>query len=206
MLKMPEKIEGERVVLVRPYPATFELAKEIFEKIDLSRKTLRVWLSWVDGVKRPEDRFPWLVNQVQTWNKCEGFAYLVRDKKTNVLLGCVDLADCSEKHKTAEIGYWLSDDAVGQGYMTEAVYTLESMAFKKGFNRITIRNDSKNIRSDNIPKRCGYHMEGVSRSLKWSDQWHSFRDINVWSKLKTDWKKQQPKQKEVRHVKNARKN
>ena len=187
MLNMPQKIKSERIVLVRPFPPTFELAKEIFEKIDLSRKTLRDWLAWVDGIKKAEDRLPWLVSQAQTWDKGEGFAYLIRDKKTNVLLGCIDLMDCSEKHKSAEIGYWLSDDAVGHGYITEAVHALESTAFKKGFNRIVIRNDSENIRSDNVPKRCGYYLEGVLRALKWSDYRKSFRDIKVWSKLKSEW-------------------
>ena len=205
-LKMPEKIEAERIILVRPFPPTFELAKEIFAKMDLSRATLRKWLSHIDAMKSPEDRYPWLMAQVQNWEKSESFAYLIREKKTKVLLGGIDLMNCNEKHKSAEIGYWLSDDAVGYGYMTEAVCALEAVAFKKGLNRIVIRNDSKNIRSDNIPKRCGYYLEGVLRALKWSDYWKSFRDIKVWSKLKTEWE-QQNKNKGVKHaVKNARKN
>ena len=66
MLKMPEKIESERIVLVRPNPPTIELAKEIFEKVELSRKTLRDWLPWVAGTKTPEDEYTgWLINWVQ---------------------------------------------------------------------------------------------------------------------------------------------
>ena len=191
MLKMPEKIKSDRIVLVRPYPVTFELATEIFEKIELSRETLRAWLSHVDLTKCPEDRYPWLMNQTQKWKKGEGFVYLIREKKTKALLGGIDLMNCDETHKVAEIGYWLSDDAVGYGYITEAVYALESMAFKNGFNRIIIRTDSKNVRSDNVPKRCGYYLECVMRSLKWSDYWQSFRDINVYSKLRTEWDAQQ---------------
>ena len=202
MLKMPEKIEGERIILVRPFPATFELAKEIFEKVDFSRKTLRDWLPWVDGTKCPKDRYGWLVNGAQkNWETGEGYAYLVRDKKTMALLGVVDLMDCNEKHKSAEIGYWLSDDAVGYGYMTEAIQALESIAFKKGFNRIVIRTDVKNIRSDNVPKRCGYCLEGTARELKWDERTRSFRDINMWSKLKKEWENKGGK-----NVKHARKN
>ena len=191
MLNMPEKIEGKRIVLLRPFPATFELAREIFEKVELSRKTLRDWLSWVDGTKRPEDRMSWLVNGAQkNWETGAGYVYLIRDKKTATLLGVIDLMDCNEKYKSAEIGYWLCDDAVGHGYMTEAVKDLETAAFKKGFNRIMIRTDTKNKRSDNVPKRCGYYLEGTLRSVKWSDRRKSFYDVNVWSKLKKEWKKQ----------------
>ena len=198
MLKMPEKMKGKRIVLLRPYPPTFELAKEIFEKVDLSRKTWRNWLPWVDNTKTPEDEFShWLVNWAQQhWNENKGFAYLIRHKKTNEILGAIDLLRYIEENRSAEIGYWLSDDAVGHGYMTEAVRVLESAAFKRGLNRIVIANDTENIKSANVPKRCGYHLDGIMRQEQWSEELHSFRDMNVWSKLKSEWaQEQKPKNK-----------
>ena len=195
MLNMPEKIESERIVLVRPYPATFKLAKEIFEKVELSRKSLRDWLPWVDGTKTPEDEYTgWLVNWVQKhWDEGCGFAYIIRDKKTNTLLGAIDLMEYDETHKSALIGDWLSDDAVGYGYMTEAVRAVEKTAFELGLNRITITNDTENTRSVNVPKRCGYHLDGVMRKDKWDNRWQSFRDMNVWSKLQSEWLAEQKK-------------
>ena len=195
MLNMPEKIESERIVLVRPYPATFELAKEIFEKVDLSRKTLRDWLPWVDGTKTPEDEYMgWLVDLCEKhWKEGCGFAYLIRHKKKKAVLGAIDLMRYIEQNKSAEIGYWLSDDAVGHGYVTEAVHALESVGFKKGLNRIVIANDAKNTRSVNVAKRCGYHLDGVMRKEQWSERWKSFRDHNVWSKLKSEWLAEQKK-------------
>ena len=194
MLNMPEKIEGVRIVLMRPF-ATFELAKEIFEKVELSRNTLRDWLPWVDGTKSPEAEYTnWLINWVQKhWDEGKGFAYLIRHKKTNAVLGAIDLMNYDETHKSAEIGYWLSNDAVGHGYMTEAVRALETVAFELGLNRIVIGNDTENTRSVNVPKRCGYHLDGVLRQDKWSDQKKSFRDSNVWSKLKSEWLAEQKK-------------
>ena len=194
MLKMPNKIKSERIVLMRPNPPTFRLAKEIFEKVELSRTTLREWLSWVDGTKRPKDRYNWLVNGAQkNWETGSGYAYLIRDKRTLSFLGVIDLMDCSEKHKSAEIGYWLSNDAVGYGYMTEAVKTLESTAFKKELNRIVIRTDTQNIRSDNVPRKCNYHLDGTLRSAKWDKIHKRFCDIHIWSKLKSEWDVQKNK-------------
>ena len=173
---------------MRPFPPTFELAEEIFEKIDLSRKTLRDWLPWVDGTKSPEDNFiGWVVSQARKWKEGKGFAYLIRSKETKAILGAIDLMDCNETHKSGEIGYWMSDDAVGHGYMTEAVRALESKAFQHGFNRVVIKNDTQNTRSVNVPKRCGYHLDGVLRQERWDARWQSFRDSNVWSKLKSEW-------------------
>lgn len=195
MLNMPEKIESERVILIRPFPATFELAKEIFTKVDLSRNTLRDWLPWVDGTKTAEDEFSgWLINwSKKHWEAGNGFAYVIRNKENNALLGAIDLMEYNDTHKSAIIGYWLSDDAVGHGYMTEAVRSLESVAFKLGLNRVVITNDTKNIRSINVPKRCGYHLDGVLRKEQWSERWKSFRDSNVWSKLKSEWEAEQKK-------------
>ena len=142
----------------------------------------------MDGTKRPEDRYSWLVNGAQkNWETGEGYAYLIREKKTLSLLGVIDLMDYHEKHQSAEIGYWLSDDAVGYGYMTEAVKSLEATAFNKGLNRIMIRTDRQNIRSDNIPKRCGYFLEGMFRADRWDEKHQRFADIHIWSKLKSEW-------------------
>ncbi|MBQ4472489.1 MAG: GNAT family N-acetyltransferase [Alphaproteobacteria bacterium] len=195
MFKMPQKITSERIVLVRPYPPTFKLAEEVFEKVELSRETLQKWLPWVPGTKTPEDEYThWLVNWAQQhWNEGHGFAYLIRDKKTKAVLGAIDLMQVDEVNKSAEIGYWLSNDAVGHGYMTEAVRALESVAFKLGLNRIMIGNDTENTRSVNVPKRCGYHLDGVLRQDKWSEALQSFRDSNVWSKLKSEWLVEQKK-------------
>ena len=195
MFKMPQKITSERIVLVRPYPPTFKLAEEVFEKVELSRETLQKWLPWVPGTKTPEDEYThWLVNWAQQhWNEGHGFAYLIRDKKTKAVLGAIDLMQVDEVNKSAEIGYWLSNDAVGHGYMTEAVRALESVAFKLGLNRIMIGNDTENTRSVNVPKHCGYHLDGVLRQDKWSEALQSFRDSNVWSKLKSEWLIEQKK-------------
>ena len=56
-----------------------------------------------------------------------------------------------------------------------------------------IANDAKNTRSVNVAKRCGYHLDGVMRKEQWSERWKSFRDHNVWSKLKSEWLAEQKK-------------
>ena len=192
MLHMPERIESDRIVLVRPYPPTPELANEVFQKIDLSRKTLSEWLGWVDATQKPED--VWLVNgSHENWEKGCGYAYLIRDKKTNAVLGAIDLMKCNEKHKSAELGTWLSSDAVGHGYAAEALRALEKTAFEQGFNRLVICNETQNIRSVNVPKRCGYHLEGTLRSCRWNEKRQAFCDVYIWSKLKTEWEAEQAK-------------
>ena len=194
MLKMPKKIKSDRLVLESAYPPSFALATEIVKKATPSYPTLRQWLPWPDKVKLPEDEYKYLVNWVQKhWEEGSGFAYVVRNKDTKDFAGLIDFFKYDEKSKTSEIGYWLIDEAVGHGYITEAVRVIEKTVFKQGVNRIQIRTDTRNIRSLNVPKRCGYHLDGIIRAAGWADYFQDYRDENVFSKLKSEWDAEQTK-------------
>ena len=84
----------------------------------------------------------------------------------------------------------MSNDAVGHGYMQEALKILEKEAFNAGLNRIWLWNDTQNIRSVNVTKRLNYHLDGVMRQDAWDEVHQRFRDTNVWSKLKSEWEKE----------------
>ena len=187
-MNFPERIESERITLKRPFPATLELAEKIYEIVDQSRETLREWLPWVDKTHSASDELEhWLKEWCQKhWEDGIGYAYLIHDKKTDTILGSVDIINVEERDQSGEIGYWLGNHAVGKGYMQEAVQALEKVAFENGINRIVIRNDTMNLRSVHVPQRAGYHLDGVMRQDKWDEFHHRLRDTNIWSKLKSD--------------------
>lgn len=185
-MDMPEKIDAERIFLEKPLPS-FELAEKIFAAVEESRENIRPWLAWTEKTLKPEDSFVFLTDWCQkNWENKTGFTYLIYNKADGCLLGCIDLLDIKEKHKSGDIGYWIRSSAEGKGYMHEAVLALEKAAFDAGFNRITIGNDTRNTRSANVAARAGYHLDGVLRQNRWSEYWQSFVDSNVWSKLKSD--------------------
>lgn len=187
-MEMPEKIVTERLILERPYPATFELAEEIFALVEISRQTLRLWLPWVDETNSAEDEFcNYLCSYcVNNWKNKSGFPYIIRLKETNGLIGGIDLMQVNDRTKSGEIGYWLSDSAVGFGYMQEAVHAVENKGFTLGLNRIVIKNDTQNTRSVNVALRCGYHLDGVMRQDRWNHVLQKLVDTNVFSKLKSE--------------------
>ena len=191
-MQLPEQIESERIILKHPINPTFELAKTLYKIVDESRTTLRKWLPWVDKTNSPEDEFTGFFIGIyqKHWKEGSGVTYLIYQKETNQILGIVDLFHINEKNQSAEIGFWLSDSATGHGYMQEAVRALEKVAFELGINRIVIKNDTLNLRSAHVAKRCGYILEGIMRQDAWDDFHHCLRDTNIWSKLKSEWKKQ----------------
>ncbi len=189
-IEMPQRIETERLVLAIPMPATFQLAEEFFAVVEHSRAKPWRAMSWLKSV---EDAFlVYLINVVQkNWEAKTMFSYLIRDKEINQIVGQIDLKDINEKNFSAELGFWLAPTAVGKGYMTEAIRAVEKAGFEAGLNRIQLRNDTENARSVAVAKRCGYHLDGVLRQVKWSPSFNDFRDLNVWSKLKSEWEAEQ---------------
>ena len=191
-LKMPKKIKSERIILEAAYPPSVALATEIVEKAKPSYGTLRQWLPWPDKIKRPEDEYNYLVNWAKRhWEEGSGYTYIVRDKNTKAFAGLIDFFKYDDKSKTSEIGYWLIDEAVGHGYITEAVRVIEKTVFEQGVNRIQIRMDTRNKRSEMVAIRCNYQLDGTIRAADWAEYFQDYRDEYVYSKLKSDWKKEQ---------------
>ena len=184
---MPEKIVSERVILQAAKNPTFKLAEEIYAAVDKSRENLKQWLPWAETTLSAEDEFSYLSDLCNKhWQEGTAFAYLIRDRQNSDFLGVIDIISVNEKNKTAEIGYWLSSDAEGKGYMSAALKALEPEMFKAGINRIEIKNDTKNLRSANVPKNAGYHLDGVLRQDRWSENRQCFTDTNIWSKLSSE--------------------
>ena len=125
----------------------------------------------------------------KNWKEGKGYAYIIRENISGRLVGSVDFFDIDAKNKCGGIGYWLGSEFVGNGYMHEAVLLLEKEIFAQGFNRIFIGNDTRNIRSANVAKRAGYHLDGVLRQDRWSEIESCFVDTNVWSKIRADFEK-----------------
>jgi RimJ/RimL family protein N-acetyltransferase len=62
--------------------------------------------------------------------------------------------------------------------------------FAQNTTRLIIQNDIENMGSVNVPKRLGYHLEGIARADFYSEYLGSYRDIYTWSKLHPNIEKQ----------------
>ena len=188
-MDFPEKIIGQKVTLERAKP-TFALATELYAVVETSRESLLPWLPWAQKNHAAEDEFDYLLNWCEKNRKDNvGCAYIIRENVSGRLVGTVDFFSADEQNKSGEIGYWLGSAFVGNGYMDNAVALLEKEIFNQGFNRIVIGNDTRNIRSANVAKRAGYHLEGVLRQNRWSEIESCFVSTNIWAKIKDDLKK-----------------
>ena len=62
-----------------------------------------------------------------------------------------------------EIGYWLAENAQGQGLMTEAAGALSRVALQFAFAPfVAICCDPANLRSKGVPRRLGFELAGLT--------------------------------------------
>ena len=102
-----------------------------------------------------------------------------------MLVGMVSLHNINYIMHTAAIGYWLDEDNVGRGIITDAVKTMIRYAFDElAINRIEIRAAVGNIKSRAIPERLGFRQEGILRQAECVNG--IFMDMAVYVLLKSD--------------------
>ena len=83
-----------------------------------------------------------------------------------------------------EIGYWIAADAVGQGFATELTAVLTRVGFEHfGLDRIDIRVDPENERSEKVPRKLGFTHEATLRRRLPTKRGSDLRDVNVCTML-----------------------
>ncbi len=87
-----------------------------------------------------------------------------------------------------EIGYFVDKDHEGQGYVTEAVRTVLEFVFNHlQAQRVSLRCNDTNLRSQLVAERCGFTLEGCLRQ----DRRHadgSFSDSLIYGLLRGEWR------------------
>lgn len=185
MSKFKSELSGKRLTLKRNKP-TIKTSAQIFKVIDENRKHLLPWFPWAKTERRVEDLLNYLMETEKKFKVGETVNYGIYLGKDYI--GNLGIFNINKKNKSAEIGYWLSEKHLRQGYMSEAVGILEKEFFLNfGLNRIQIKCDERNIPSTGVAKKCGYLFEGKNREDVYSDYYRDFRTTLVFSKLKKDY-------------------
>lgn len=139
---------------------------------------------------RPDPR-----ESVQVWQKtvtalpsAEAVAFAIVDLARDEAVGGTTLFDYSEAHRRVEIGYtWLAKSAWRTPVNTECKFLLLRHAFETlGCNRVQLKTDSRNERSQAAIARLGAVREGVLRAhMVMPDGW--LRDSVMFSITAPEW-------------------
>lgn len=113
----------------------------------------------------------------------DGFAIL--DAETGSFLGMAGLVSIDRDADQGEIGYIVDREARGRGIATRALALVTGYALGEvGLERVALHIATGNEASIRVAERCGYHREGVLRSLYLKPGRRA--DFAVYSRLPTD--------------------
>lgn len=176
-MPVPYRIETPRLVIRNYHPAD---AAQLKQAVDESLAHLLPWMPWAQN--EPE---PLMIKQQQLrffraqFDLDTDYVFGIFNASETQLLGSTGLHKRSREHRL-EIGYWIRTQAVGKGYVTEAVQALVYAAFRyHGVKGIDICCDPRNQASYAVAQRCGFtHKETLSGRNQTPDG--KPRDTMIW--------------------------
>jgi len=181
----PYRVETERLVL-RCYD--LEDAPLLKDAVDRSLEHLRPWMPWTPDEPEPLDEvYERLRSFRAQYDRDENWVMGVFARDESRCLGGTGLHPSKEGDEGREIGYWIAADAVGQGYATELAAALTRVAFEVlHLDRVVIRVDPANVRSDRVPAKLGFTKEATLRRRLLSKQGSDLRDANIWTMFRSE--------------------
>ncbi|RNA69811.1 GNAT family N-acetyltransferase [Alteribacter keqinensis] len=107
-------------------------------------------------------------------------------KTTGEFIGTIDFVWWKPEHKTAEIGYVISQNHWGKGYTTEAAKELLKFGFEKmDLVRIQARCFAANTGSERVMEKTGMTYEGLIRKGMYVKGKH--QDLKMYSVLQEEY-------------------
>lgn len=157
--------------------------RELFATVDANRAHLRQWLPWVNDSRSIDDTRAFVAGVRKQITEHNGFSLAIRHQQR--LVGVIGIHHINWNNSFTSIGYWLAQDAQGQGIMTRACQALIDHLFDTvKLHRIEIRCAVDNRKSRAIPERLGFTNEGVARNSEWLND--RFVDLVVYARLATE--------------------
>ncbi|GGQ65701.1 GNAT family N-acetyltransferase [Streptomyces flaveolus] len=116
----------------------------------------------------------WIAEWQQAWARERRPQWAVADAATDRLLGRVALREVVLGDGVAEVAYWTTAAARGQGVATRATTALARWALDEvGFQRLELLHSVANEASCRVAEKTGFALEGTKRrAVLHPDGWH----------------------------------
>lgn len=93
--------------------------------------------------------------------------YLIVVKSIKTVIGSIDYKRMLDENGVTEIGYGMSPQYEGHGYMTEAVLAMISFGKENGAKKVVADTFIDNVKSQNVLRRCGFSKTGKEGNKFW---------------------------------------
>ncbi|MFO0962225.1 MAG: GNAT family protein [Phycisphaerales bacterium] len=176
---------GERILLRRGNP---DDRREYCAMLRRAQKHLLPWMPRRPGKRMdgPATIFRRLLEEAPESGRCR---FLICAREDGRMLGSCSFGGASPWPSLAcHVGYWISQEEQGKGYVREAIAALVEYLFhERKLHRVAANIMPHNARSKGVVRALGFRREGVMRGLICIDgRW---RDHECWAVLSSDWRR-----------------
>jgi RimJ/RimL family protein N-acetyltransferase len=162
LLDFPDSFETERLLIRCPHPGD---GPAVNAAIVESVEHLRPWMEWAQKAPTVEETEERLRRAQCHWLERSDLPLSLWLKETGEYVGGSGLHRIDWDVPRFEIGYWCRKRLEGRGLITEAVRAITAFGFNTlGANRMEIRCDVLNVRSQAVVERAGYTLEAEFRN------------------------------------------
>lgn len=187
LMDIPETFESERLLIRVPKPGDGTILQEAYLA---SYPRLKPWFPWAQTESSIEEREEFVRQQYARFVKREDMMLMLFLKSEHKLIGCSGLHVQNWDVPSFEIGYWVRTGYEGQGYIIEAVNRITEFGFMEmKANRIFIRCDVANFRSQSVAKRAGFLYEGTFRNFERRHHTGELTDMVYFALTREDYRK-----------------
>jgi len=164
-------------------------APDLFAIIERDRDYLRQYQNWPDYMNTLRDVRELIGRAQNRLQHDNGFDLAIRHQ--GQVVGKVGLVYINWENLSTEIGYWLAQDAQGQGLITRSCRVLTRYAFvDRKLKRVLIRCAAENVRSRAVAERLGFVLHGMIEPKIWlhgkrADETLYVMDVARWQKQQT---------------------
>ncbi|AVK82388.1 GNAT family N-acetyltransferase [Lysinibacillus sp. B2A1] len=147
-----------------------------------------IWLHMSTAMENIEDVNGFVDNALAIKEKKTEFPFVIVDKESGQIIGSTRFMDIDDKHKRLEIGTtWLIPAYWRTAINTNCKYLLLQYCFEiLNFQRVQIKTDHENYRSQKAIERIGAIKEGVLRNHMIRKD-GTIRHTVMYSITKEDW-------------------
>lgn len=111
------------------------------------------------------------------------FLWGIEQKSTRKVIGMIEVFDV-ENDRFGKVGYRVSPELWNAGLCTEALRRVIGFIFSEtAMDRLEATADVKNIGSNRVLEKCGFHLEGTIRHGKMVS---TYCDYNIWGLIRND--------------------
>jgi ribosomal-protein-serine acetyltransferase len=162
-------------------------AEEIFALVEHNRRRLRPWLPWVEATEGPENVRHFIRSALTQFAENNGFHAGMWHQGRYA--GAVGFHKIDWTNRKVEMGYWIGEEFEGRGFVVASCRALIGYAFAVWkLNRVEIHCAAGNVRSNRVPQRLGFRLDGVMRGAHCL--YGEFHDLNYYGMLARDWSRE----------------